>query len=277
MIGNPAVMKLSDSNQNTNGSIETISFDLDVLGEPMHFSISVTQKQAKLSDITPLARTLSTKIAIVFLDILRHNGQFIPCRKGCSTCCSYMIPLSVPEAFRLREDVLAMPPDQSRVTLQLCLDRAKIILDKKPIELDITEWTEASNKSQLSKLGKWYEQLNITCPFLSNGLCTIYEQRPLACREYIVRGSALLCRAEWTDGSHKIDMPVSTLECLGQLAAELEHTDSIESVILPLALPWAQENYERGNQTWPAIFMVERFIEIVKATALKNSAISTCP
>ena len=40
----------------------------------------------------------------------------------------------------------------------------------------------------------------------------------------------------------------------------------------PLALFWAQENVERAKQTWPAAMMVERFVEIVKVMASKNSA-----
>jgi len=39
----------------------------------------------------------------------------------------------------------------------------------------------------------------------------------------------------------------------------------------PLALLWAQENVERAKQTRPAAMMVERFVEIVKVMASKNS------
>ena len=61
-------------------------------------------------------------------------------------------------------------------------------------------------------------------------------------------------------------MPVSVLECLGWLAAELEQSD-VEAIMLPLALPWAEENIERSNRTWSAVAMVERFIEIIQERA----------
>lgn len=54
------------------------------------------------------------------------------------------------------------------------------------------------------------------------------------------------------------------------LGCELEDT-SAEAVMLPLALFWAQENVERAKQTWPAAMRVERFVEIVKLMASKNS------
>ncbi len=65
-------------------------------------------------------------------------------------------------------------------------------------------------------------------------------------------------------------MPISILDCLGQLAAELEQSD-IEAVMLPLALPWVQENLERGERTWPAVAMVECFVEILQALNIEQS------
>jgi hypothetical protein len=92
----------------------------------------------------------------------------------------------------------------------------------------------------------------------------------VACREHIVTGSALLCEDEWSDESQIVKMPISILEGLGQLAAELEQTD-IEAVMLPLALPWVQENLERGERTWSAVAMVECFVEILQALNIEQS------
>ena len=275
MIENPAVMILSEPgeiNNNCDSGVENISFELDILGEPVRFNINVAQKQARLSDIVPLVRTLSTKLALMVLEKLRRNGEFVPCCKGCSACCNYLIPLSVPEVFRLREEVLAMPAEQGKAVLQLCLDTAKRILDEKPKEFDINELTGTESQIKISQLGKWYAGIKLACPFLSDNLCTSYERRPIACREYIVTGSALLCEDERTDESQIVQMPVSILQCLGQLTAELEQSN-IEAVMLPLALPWAQENLERGQRTWPAVTMVKRFVEILRAHSIARASI----
>ena len=66
-----------------------------------------------------------------------------------------------------------------------------------------------------------------------------------------------------------VRMPLRVVECLGQLAAELEKS-TVEAVMLPLALPWAQENLTRSKRQWPAKMMVELFVEIIKATASKS-------
>ncbi len=277
MIENRPMMILEEPgeiNNNYGDGLKTISFELDIIGQPTYFSICVAQKQARLSDIIPLARTLSTKLAIMVLDRLRGNGEFVPCCKGCSACCNYLIPLSVPEAFRLREEILALPTEQRRTVFQSCLDTAKIILNEKPKQFEITESAETSCQIQINELGKWYASLKLACPFLSNNLCTSYEHRPVACREYIVTGSALLCEDEWSDESQAVQMPISVLDCLGQLTAELEQSD-IEAVMLPLALPWVHENLERGERTWPAVTMVECFVEILQALNIEPSKAPT--
>lgn len=249
-----------------------IGLELDIFGKRLHFRIGVAQRHARLADIVPVARVLSTKLTLAVLDKLRKQEKFVPCRKGCSACCNYLIPLSAPEVFRMTEEVLAMPENRGRAVLQSCLDAAKKILDDTPEGIDPYSSTTANTPTQVSQLGRWYAALKLPCPFLSDGLCTIYEQRPTACREHIVTGSPSLCEAEWTDESQLVRMSVSVLKALGQLASQLEGTP-IEAVMLPLALPWAQENLQRHKRTWPAVMMVERFIEIVKTMAEENSEV----
>jgi len=63
---------------------------------------------------------------------------------------------------------------------------------------------------------------------------------------------------------------VPMVEVLGQLAGELED-DDIEAVILPLTPVWCEQNVDRGQRTWSARAMAERFVEIVEARASENS------
>lgn len=274
MVENLPIMILGESEGTIEGNccdgIEIIGLELNVFDKPVHLRVCVTEQQARLADIVPVAQKLSTKVALAVLDKLRKDGKVVPCRKGCSACCSYLVPLSVPEAFRFRQEVLAMPADNQRTVMKSCLETAKIILDNMPGDLDISESTKINGRTQASRLGRWYAALKSPCPFLSEGLCTRYDQRPTACREYIMTGSASLCEDKSTNGSQVAPMPVSVLEALAQLTAELEQS-SIEAVMLPLALPWAQENLERDERTWPAVVMVQKLVEIVKAMAAQNS------
>ena len=250
--------------------LEIVAAEIDILGQPVHFRVGVADGPARLADIVPLARTISTKLALTVLDSLSKNGQSVSCHKGCSACCHYLIPLSVPEVLRLREEVLSMSAAASGRILQSCLDTAERILDRR-LRTSYVERFSQSGQPRLSQVSKWYGGLRLACPFLSDGLCTLYEQRPIACREHIVTSSPRTCEIEATNEPEVVRMPVSVLDALGQLAADLEQSD-VEAVMLPLALPWAQSNLERSHRSWPAATMVKRFVDILKQTASENAA-----
>lgn len=244
--------------------METFTLELDILGKPACLYINVAHAQARLSEMAPLARVISTKLALATLERLRESGKSVPCCKGCSACCSYLIPLSVPEAFCMTEELSAMPPEEGRTLLQSSLDTARTILERMPKDFNKDE-SATDSGIRSSQLGDWYAGLRLHCPFLSDNLCVMYDQRPIACREHVVTGPATSCNVEGTDEPDVTKMPVSVLECLGRLAAELEQSD-VEAIMLPLALPWAQENTERSKRTWSAVTMVEQFIHILQET-----------
>jgi len=254
-----------------NCGTEVIGLELDILGKKMNFHIRAGKDQARLADIVPLARMLCTEITDVVLQSVSINGGQIACRKGCLACCRHLIPLSVPEAFRLNEEISAATGRRRESVWKTCLHAARQILDRKPPIPLMSQAAEASPASSvdLNIVSKWYRDFKLDCPFLHNGVCTIYEQRPLACREHYVTGSARACRGEF-GAAEVLEMPVQVLNALGKLASELEGT-SVEAVILPLALVWCEENRQRDERTWPFATMVKRFFEIVKEMAYENS------
>jgi len=255
-----------------NCSTEVIGLELDVLGKELNFRIGVGKGQARLADIVPLARTICTKITDAVVESIYSDGGRIPCCKGCAACCRRcLVPLSVPEALCLKEEISAAPPYRRESMFRACLLAAQRILSQKPPEQFIDQTAEAlqASPAELNLVSSWYMSLKLACPFLYNDVCTIYEQRPLACREHFVKGSASVCRGE-RGIAEVVEMPAQLPNALGQLASELEGM-SVEAVILPFALVWCEENPERAERTWPAATMVKRFVEIVKAMASKNS------
>lgn len=103
---------------------ETIEFSLEIFDEPVLFRIDVIPGMIKLSEIVPLARELSSQISTIIQTKETNTGICIPCRKGCSACCNYLVPLSIPEAFQLRNEVLAMPENIRRAVFNLFLASA---------------------------------------------------------------------------------------------------------------------------------------------------------
>ena len=161
-----------------------------------------------------------------------------------------------------------MPKQFRQQFTQSFVDAAEKILSKEIEDFDLNE--SSVNQLQITQISKWYSDLQLSCPLLFDDLCTLYEQRPLACREHIVTDSADLCHIESAGEPRVAPIPASILDTLGQLTGELLDFQT-EAVILPLAMPWAQENVELSKRTWPAKMMVDRFVQIVKSKVLENS------
>lgn len=113
-------------------------------------------------------------------------------------------------------------------------------------------------------MSNWYSRLMQPCPFLRNKLCAIYEHRPLVCREYIVAGSFLKCRIGGGNVATKVNLPIRILNVVSRLSTEMEGTN-VEAVALPCVFDWYQkpENAQRRDRTWPALLLVEQFINIL--------------
>ena len=254
------------------GEGEIIRLTLDVYGEPAHLVIALKDERAKLADMVPLARAVSARITEKVSEIVRLNGGTIPCCKGCSACCNYLVPLAIPEVFRLREEVLAMPVARQLIIEQGCLLAARRIVGKQP-PASFAEpggvQAAGSAAELLNTASSWYADFELSCPFLHNDICTIYEERPMVCREYSVSGSSRACGGGAGE-PQVVCAPARMSEVLGRLASDLERT-SVEALIMPLALIWADENRQRCARTWPARIMVERFIEIVCEELPKSS------
>jgi len=246
---------------------ETISLEINVLGEPVHLRINAVRSQFRLADIVPLARMVCGKITNAVLEVLNRDGCKIPCARGCWACCRYLVPLSIPEVFRLNKEVLARPVFKRRQMQQACLLAAKHILENSGPQIFVNRTMEGNIgcPTDLEALSRWYAGLNLTCPFLDEGVCSIYGQRPLACREYFIIGSPDVCAGK-NDAGKRVTLPVRMSEVLGRLTAELEGAQT-EAIILPFSLVWAQQNRERDERVWPGQMMVEKFMDIVTEMA----------
>lgn len=247
------------------GRSRTIPFKLDILGHELRLCLAVTTPRVRLPDLVNPARALCTKITRIVLEQLGLSGQSVPCRKGCPACCKYLVPLSVPEALAVVEETSRLSEPRRSILIDACIDSAAKVLAHCH-DLPDTESLVApeGREGSASAITDWYATLNLTCPFLADATCTIYPTRPLACREHFVIGSASLCADLLCDVNSVVLIPVSILNTLVELTARLEQS-SLETVMLPLAYAWAEQNAHRAARTWPATFVVETFIELLTA------------
>lgn len=280
MVHDDALTVFSDAGRARTASapiVQVVDLEFDVLGKPMDLSVQITQSHASLADVVPLARAISAKITRTVIERLRLTGNAVPCCKGCSACCSYLVPLAIPEVFRLRQETLTMPEIRRTLTEQQCLMAARRILDEPPPD-SFADQHDLDSGDHVTPLvdsaSDWYKSFRLPCPFLYENACTVYDQRPMACREHSVTGSPTACSGG-PGVADKIQLPLRMPEVLGRLASDLEGTGA-EALILPFALFWADENAERGRRTWPTAMMVQRLADIVRLELARSTAAVTC-
>lgn len=166
----------------------------------------------------------------------------------------------------MRRQILDMDTARREFLVKRWLETAEIVIEK---HQHSEEQTLIFTESDISQISRWYSQMKLPCPFLSENLCSLYQIRPSACREHIVTESSNLCGTDTTKDFNVVKMPVNILEVLTQLTAQLEQSQ-LEAVMLPVALPWTQINLERDKRTWPAIEIVEKFADILQNMSLQN-------
>lgn len=126
------------------------------------------------------ARRVAMRIYRAADEGIRQAQAEVDCKRGCSMCCHYHVMVSATEALALAQRAKDMPPEQlDRVTLRL--------------EDNVTRTATMTRSQHIST--------NVPCAFLESDECTIYEDRPLACRKHHSK-QVEICQRTFADPGH---------------------------------------------------------------------------
>lgn len=237
----------------------TFPFEIDLADKTLSMAIIVRNSRANLSDLTTITHQVCNKVIETLTNNDDPNFQNISCKKGCSHCCKYMVSLSSAEAFFLHNHILSMPADTRRSTLHSFLRAARIISANRIPNMDASQMTEYE---ELHAISNWFNKLNLTCPFLKNNACSIYNFRPLACREHLATNDPKGCKFSSIEKQQLVNIPFSIAQAMMTLCNKIENTLD-EAVILPLVMVWCNVNQNRMNKKYPAILLAEEFINAI--------------
>ena len=112
-----------------------------------------------------------------------HDFGRISCRKGCTGCCRQLVLAELSEA----EYILARNPEVVERVLPKLVEHAQFAAQL-PDTLASEEAEHAATEA--------YWQRNLPCAFLEDGLCSVYEDRPLPCRTHFVLSDPALCATD---------------------------------------------------------------------------------
>ncbi|MGE0659439.1 MAG: YkgJ family cysteine cluster protein [Reyranellaceae bacterium] len=119
------------------------------------------------------------------------HGRSVSCKKGCSACCRQLVPISLVEAHAIRRLVDSLPPVR-RHSLRKRFAAAAERLRAAGLH-DLLRDPAKRADGETAALGKAYFALSLDCPFLEDHLCSVHQERPLVCREYLVTSPATFC------------------------------------------------------------------------------------
>lgn len=135
-------------------------------------------------------------------------GKSVSCKAGCSACCQQLVYATLAEAADISE---AFPEKVLELKPRLVELSARLMRDAEPMRF-------------------W----GTRCVFLGDdGLCSVYERRPLVCRGTFVVSPPEHC-ATGTDKVSKVDTRKEVQVAVGEIMALCEQPKSL--LPLPMAM-----------------------------------------
>jgi Fe-S-cluster containining protein len=162
--------------------------------ERARLQLQIPKSPLSLPDFLPIVAALTDLTVAVAGREAQDAGRPVRCGPCCGACCRQLVPISPPEALRLRATVAKLDPEhRSRV-----LDRFEVI-KKRMADAGLATRVRTvfqapgGDRPDRRAVGLAYFALGLACPFLEEESCSIHPDRPLACREYLVSSDPIGC------------------------------------------------------------------------------------
>jgi Fe-S-cluster containining protein len=184
--------------------------ELRVGGRKASLQAILPRGEVPLAALIPFTQRLSGTLTEWAEQDVAAKRQAISCRPGCAACCRLSVTVSAAEARRLAALVDSLAePRRSEVRRRFAEGLRKL----GGTDL-LARWTALSALERddpvraAAGFDEWalaYFRLAIPRPFLAAEACSIYADRPLICREYLVTTPAARCSAVGRRGWREIE------------------------------------------------------------------------
>ena len=254
--------------------------ELVLPGNGLHLSatVSVPQGPMQLTELLPIARSISEALVAESIKSAEESGQKISCRKGCGACCRQLVAISLVEAQELDRVVAAMAPERQSVIRARFdaavrrLDQAGLIDRNVPLgDRALIARNRGSRAATLQEISHRYFKLQIPCPFLEEESCSIYADRPLVCREYHVTSPAERCAKLFEQPIDRVEVPIHLGDVVSSAAEKLSGS-SAYSVPLVLALEWSEKHRESFQRLYDGEQIAQAMLDEIREGWKKSLA-----
>jgi Fe-S-cluster containining protein len=240
------------------GPVVTANLHLTIGDLSIALPVTMSRAPMPAAEIVPVLQGIVTAVVTASEKRSEAEGKPVSCRKGCAACCRQLIPVSRTEAERLLALVEALPADRrARVTRRFeTASAALATVGLRDTLLDAGRRAGTSDRD----LSTAYYALGIACPFLEEENCSIYAERPLVCREYLVTSPAELCSGPLQEGVTPVPVAKVSLAARGLEEDRAEVDTSGRWFPLALLMDWSKRR-PRPARPRPGTEWVERFLK----------------
>ncbi|MSQ78035.1 MAG: YkgJ family cysteine cluster protein [Nitrospiraceae bacterium] len=243
---------------------EQFNLSIKTPAGPVTTTVEISTGFVPVTQIVPLMRKLGEQAESLEQQRAVASGQKISCAKGCAACCRMLVPVSAPEAFALRDMVAALSENRRQVIRRALADTTARLEQAGLLSQlrHVAETDRAITDDAMEPINRAYYALKLPCPYLENEACSIYEDRPAACRELLVTSPADWCQDMVNKPIRALPVPLRVSTILGMLWSDL--TGSPPRLIpLPLALDWADRHAAENRASWKARDLLDKALDTI--------------
>lgn len=247
---------------------------LEVLGRDRELSFQVRVGPAPVMALLPTARAISTQISAISVEHAAAQGKTPSCRAGCAACCRQLVPIAPMEAQALASAVATMPSKRRaevrrRFAEAVARMEAAGLLDARaPKGRSALVSAAEPGKAAWDDVSARYFAARIDCPFLEDESCSVYAERPITCREYIVTTPAAWCD-ELSTQVEAVERPARLSEALTDAEAKINGA-APQAIPLALALEWAEAHGARMRNVHDGEEMFWALLENIETDGSKG-------
>ena len=181
----------SDSASEESNGLTSLALEIRIAGQNVQFTVTLPAGPATWEHLLPFMRSLVKAGTDISQEYFAGQGKNVSCRAGCGICCRQRVPIAEFEAHRLRRLVESMPePRRTEIKSRFQAAEERVRAAGREVS---HEYEDNVSMQEMARRAGNYFRLMIPCPFLENESCSIYEERPLKCREYLVTSPAENC------------------------------------------------------------------------------------
>lgn len=235
------------------GEWTSVTIRLSILGVPVTMKVEVPAYAVRARVMLPVFQQMSSAFAGMGTKALEASGKKVSCRAGCAACCRLPVPLTEIEIYHVAALVDSFPEPRRSEVRQRFQQSAQQLFD--------SGWYQrfefCRNEEELKALAFEYFEMGVVCPFLEDENCSVYNDRPIICREYLVSSPSELCWEPRNEAIERVALPHSAVPG----AARMMQSGNLRRrnfMFLNFALHYAEQypesQQEKTGEEWLAEF-----------------------